>query len=319
MAILTMLFNRSRLKGMLFILLAIGLFWACHSDKKSLLTLIELEEQLIDSGEPVTDDELVHLSDLYRLFLDKWPEDHERYCRFSYRKAGVMVRLNYHDSAKSLLYESIHQCAGLREVHPFALDLLAAIYETEPAFAPMAGFIRRGIADRYPVFYTESGTRATPGGDISLYGVWYDVEAHFDSLDAPPPASAVLRHVYTARALSLVYPGDSESVPAMMYKAAGYAYSIGRVDLAVEMLEWVRFRHPKAESGPGVLVLLGFLYENEKRDLDRAHLVYSQFLESYPGHPMAEQVEASIEHLGKSPDELIEMFRARNEEQHQDN
>ena len=288
---------------------------SCHSDKKSLLAQIESEEKVIDSGGSVTDEDLWHLSDLYRLFLDKWPGDKERYCRFTYRKAGVMARLDMLDSAKLLLQESIFSCADIRDVHPFALDLLIAVLSKDERNSYLASAIRRGISDRYPAFYNGSITRSPGGGDVSLYQMWYQAEMHFDTVSTIPPRSAMQRHIETAQALSLVYPRDEETVPEAMYKAARYAYAMGEYKVGVELLEWIKEHHPKVEIAPSAIVLLGFLYENELNDLTKAQRSYEFFLNKYPKHPMKDQVEASIQHLGKSPDELIEIFRAREQEE----
>lgn len=284
---------------------------SCHSDKKSLLAQIESEEQLLDSGQPVSDQDLLHLSDLYRLFLDKWPRDKERNCRFTYRKAGVMARLNMLDSAKVLVQDAIFNCAEMREVHPFALDMMIAILSENEQNEYLASAIRRGISDRYPSFYNGSVTRSLEGSDVSLYQVWYQTETHFDTISSTPIRSAMSKHIETAQALSMVYPLDEETVPEAMYKAARYAYAIADYKLGVELLEWIRTHHPKVDIAPAAMVLLGFLYENELNDLANAKEAYEFFLKTYPRHPMKEQVEASVQHLGKSPDELIEMFRAR--------
>lgn len=62
---------------------------------------------------------------------------------------------------------------------------------------------------------------------------------------------------------------------------------------------------------PVAFFLQGFIYENQLQDLVNARQVYTEFLQKFPDHQLVKDVRFSLENLGKSPDELIQMFQQK--------
>ncbi len=54
--------------------------------------------------------------------------------------------------------------------------------------------------------------------------------------------------------------------------------------------------------------LMGFIYENYLDDTGNAKRIYETFLQKFPGDKLEKDVRFSLEHLGKSPEELIKQF-----------
>jgi len=51
------------------------------------------------------------------------------------------------------------------------------------------------------------------------------------------------------------------------------------------------------------------VYENNLGELAKAEEIYKKFLELYPDNDFADDAEISLKYLGKSPEELIEIFQ----------
>ncbi len=64
--------------------------------------------------------------------------------------------------------------------------------------------------------------------------------------------------------------------------------------------------YPKA---PEALFLKGYVYENNLGRLDKAKVIYEEFLTKYPENEFADDAEVCLRYLGKSPEELIEIFQ----------
>jgi tetratricopeptide (TPR) repeat protein len=54
---------------------------------------------------------------------------------------------------------------------------------------------------------------------------------------------------------------------------------------------------------------MGYVYENNLGELAKAEEIYKKFLELYPDNDFADDAEISLKYLGKSPEELIEIFQ----------
>jgi tetratricopeptide (TPR) repeat protein len=57
------------------------------------------------------------------------------------------------------------------------------------------------------------------------------------------------------------------------------------------------------------MFLKGYVYENNLGRLDKAKEIYETFIELYPNNEFADDAEVSLRFLGKSPEELIEIFQ----------
>jgi len=94
-----------------------------------------------------------------------------------------------------------------------------------------------------------------------------------------------------------------------VFKAADISNGIGEFRQAITL-------YKTAASDPGfrkaavALFLQGFIYENQLGDYFEARKIYEQFLEKYPDHALTDDVNYSVQNLGKSPEELIRQFEA---------
>ena len=82
---------------------------------------------------------------------------------------------------------------------------------------------------------------------------------------------------------------------------------------SITLFDRIMSDYPDFEKIPHCLFLKGYIYENDLHDLEKAKSLYLVFLEKYPDHEFADDVQISIEHLGKTPEQLIMEFQARAE------
>ena len=108
-------------------------------------------------------------------------------------------------------------------------------------------------------------------------------------------------------------PHDQQT-PEFLFKALDVAVGVNAegpqkaIDIANVLIE----KYPDFEMTPMAMFVKGFVYENMIGDLQNAEMTYRQFIEKYPNSPMVEDVKATLENLGLTPEELIRKFEEAN-------
>jgi TolA-binding protein len=113
------------------------------------------------------------------------------------------------------------------------------------------------------------------------------------------------------------FPKDSLT-PGILFKEADLLRAMHKYEAALDIykkMETEYSNHPKA---PHSLFLQGFVYENEVGDLKKAEEKYKVFLEKYPDHDLSDDVQFSLNNLGKSPEEIIQEFNRKQNAAKQD-
>jgi tetratricopeptide (TPR) repeat protein len=104
------------------------------------------------------------------------------------------------------------------------------------------------------------------------------------------------------------YPQDSLAAD-YIFKAADVAMTTNRSNQAITLYQRIREEYPNYRKVPEALFLEAYVYENYLGRLDKAKALYEEFLEKYPDNDFADDAEISLKYLGKSPEELIELFQ----------
>lgn len=112
------------------------------------------------------------------------------------------------------------------------------------------------------------------------------------------------------------YPEDPET-PVTLFKAGDMAMNLNMPQQAIQIFDRVMNDFPDYEKTPQCLFLKGYVYENSYKDLEKAKVIYEEFLQKYPDDEFADDAAISIQNLGKSPEELIQEFeeKAKQEEE----
>lgn len=119
--------------------------------------------------------------------------------------------------------------------------------------------------------------------------------------------------IVTAEQLaSIVEKSDTNQSVELLLKAAGLAKTVGSFDKSLALYKTVTERfsqHPQASTA---FFMVGFVYANDLRELEKGKAAYELFLEKYPNDPMAESARGEIRNLGRPADEIIKDFMQNN-------
>ncbi len=109
------------------------------------------------------------------------------------------------------------------------------------------------------------------------------------------------------------YPDDTLA-PQYLFKAGDIAMNTNRSNQAITYYGRIINEYPDYRKVPEAMFLQGYVYENNLGRLDKAKSVYQEFLEKYPDNEFADDAQVSLKYLGKTPEELIEIFSKENQQ-----
>jgi len=108
-------------------------------------------------------------------------------------------------------------------------------------------------------------------------------------------------------------PTDNASAD-YLFKSAEIYRSLKDFKKSNECYEKIISQFPSYEKAAHSLFLMGFCYENDLKQLDKAKALYQKFLNQYPEHELRDDVEFSLNNIGKSPEEIIKQFEEKNKD-----
>jgi outer membrane protein assembly factor BamD (BamD/ComL family) len=111
-------------------------------------------------------------------------------------------------------------------------------------------------------------------------------------------------------AFSKRFPDDS-LVPAYTFNAANIAMNMNDGQKALALFEQIITKYPNYKKAPLCLFFKGYVYENLLHDLGKAKENYLAFIEKYPNNEFVSAAQASIQNLGKSPEQMVKEFEAK--------
>jgi len=99
-----------------------------------------------------------------------------------------------------------------------------------------------------------------------------------------------------------------------LFKTAEVLRSLKKFNEAVSVYSKIVKDYPNFDKVPHSLFLKGFSHENDLKNLDQARVAYQDFLKLFPDHELADDVQFSLDNLGKSPEEIIQEFEKKRKE-----
>ncbi len=149
----------------------------------------------------------------------------------------------------------------------------------------------------------------TPSRDEML-GKISKMEANMKT--APKVDSAAVTALLSAyQNFAAKYPKDSLA-PDYLYKAAGLAVGFNRGTQAIDLYETIVHTYPEYKKIPECYFMEAFTYENTIGNIGKASEYYNKFLAKYPEHDLANDAQAAIKYLGKTPEEMVRDFEQMN-------
>jgi TolA-binding protein len=109
------------------------------------------------------------------------------------------------------------------------------------------------------------------------------------------------------------YPDETQS-PDFLFKAGDMAMNLNKPNKAISFFNRILSEYPDFDKIPQCVFLKAYIYENSLFDLDKAKLIYEDFIKRFPNDEFADDAAVSLKNLGKSPEELIKEFEAKSGE-----
>jgi outer membrane protein assembly factor BamD (BamD/ComL family) len=106
------------------------------------------------------------------------------------------------------------------------------------------------------------------------------------------------------------FPKDS-LVPGYTFNAANIAMNTGDGQKALGLFQQIIDNYPNYIKAPLCLFFKAYVYENLLHDLVKAKEIYLQFIEKYPTNEFVSAAQASIQNLGKTPEQMVKEFEAK--------
>lgn len=104
------------------------------------------------------------------------------------------------------------------------------------------------------------------------------------------------------------YP-DHAQYEALLFQAAKNAGDHKDLKKAAHYYARYAEQFPTSESGAQATFAAGFIYNNDLKQIDSARKYYSLFIANHPRHLLKPAAEAEIEHLGKTPEEMLDAIQ----------
>ena len=106
------------------------------------------------------------------------------------------------------------------------------------------------------------------------------------------------------------FPEDSLTLK-FTFKAANLAMNNNEGAHAIELFDKFIEKYPDNPKARVAMFFKAYIYENQVKNLDKAKEIYLQFIEKYPDGEFAADARIALQNLGKSPEQMVKEFEAR--------
>lgn len=110
------------------------------------------------------------------------------------------------------------------------------------------------------------------------------------------------------------FPNDSMT-PGCLFDAANISMSLTQYQRAINLYDTISMKYPNFKRAADCIFIRGFIYDDKLKDTAKARAMYQEVINKYPHDSIASQARAALAILGKSYDEIIKEFEAKNKDQ----
>ncbi len=97
-----------------------------------------------------------------------------------------------------------------------------------------------------------------------------------------------------------------------LFKAGEISSSLNHSQEAIGFFKTVYENYPDFKKASYCLFLQAFIYENQLHQLGQAEQLYREVIKKFPEERISQDAKACIDNLGKTDEELIKEFEAKN-------
>jgi len=101
------------------------------------------------------------------------------------------------------------------------------------------------------------------------------------------------------------YPDSPLRAEALYQAGRVYTYGLKEYDTAIELFKRAADEFTGTETGAQCQFMVGFIYANNEVDTAKARIAYQDFVNTYPDHDLADDVQWELKNLGKDINEII--------------
>ena len=109
---------------------------------------------------------------------------------------------------------------------------------------------------------------------------------------------------------------DAADAPEYLFKAVEVSINAQQdAQQSIDLVNRLVKDYPRFDKNPVALFMLAtFVYDDQLHNYDKARECYRRIMNDYPESPFAKDASIAIEQLGVSPEDLIKIFEAQQEE-----
>jgi len=105
------------------------------------------------------------------------------------------------------------------------------------------------------------------------------------------------------------FPDDSLQCAEYLFRCADLQSALGEHKNAISSLNKITLRNYK--KYPECIFLQGYYYQEYLKDTVNAKIFYSRLIAEFPEHPFARDAKQLLSWMGKSDEEILQMFRGK--------
>ena len=103
-------------------------------------------------------------------------------------------------------------------------------------------------------------------------------------------------------------PDDAEA-PMWLYHAMEINVQLADADKSIALGNQLVEQYPESEWAPMSLFLLAsYVYNDQLNDTAQAHATFQKLIDDYPDHSLVDDAQKSIEYLGLTPEEIMNLI-----------
>lgn len=92
-----------------------------------------------------------------------------------------------------------------------------------------------------------------------------------------------------------------------LFKKATAAQEQSDFPTAIKAYEELVLKHPKSTYAPKCQFMIGYLYANHMKDVEKARTAYQTFIKSFPEDNLVKDAQWELDHLGQDVNQIDEL------------
>ena len=288
------------------LLLLAGMFLiSCQQNDPALEAILTLEAEVEANATP---ENTKALTELYRKYVDEHQDDVEKCGEMLYKSAALQFQMNHLADAVKLSQEGLKRFYESKSTPENAL-LLARLYEEKLRNPMGAQAVRQAYVRAFPDNEKVADVQsAIPENAQGLAATLDTLRSNLYNEETNRIEYQVASDFINVAEIQAMLLPASEEAPSYLYEAGKTAGYIRAFPKAVELYEWIYNKYPEHKNAPQALFMMGFTYDNEIGDSEKAKTLYADFISKYPEDDFADDAKFLLDNLGKSDEEIIESF-----------